>query len=1014
MNYRLQFQAWFKWLFGSNDTKNELEEENRVFDEIFKSEEIENKSEEEIGVVTRSYNGIIEINKIWVAYEQLLSIRVGSLVSFTKPTNEESNIVTNVELLNNINQTTNIKDKVINEGIISYIDNEKILLNPGSLIIWKNDVEITYRPEIGDYIKLENYNGFLKLYPKECCIITEEVINWDGKQGFLKNNTNITLEVCDSFYFPKIGDKVITCIIPCECDTYKWRSLNVAKVDSARYGNKKIEVKNIPVFIVPIGKEKIIDITVKNTFYKSLEIVYVKIIPEISYVTLLENPVKIIDPTIGITYKILCKGTIIGWTSFTVEFKFKNFSYNKTVKFLTTEDNNEEILLQEYNSKRPLNFVDRVHKPNFLRVKPKSYEIPFCLLEICGSSEKNKLDCMSLIQEKIPELSYGLTMQTYATYFHTLLFLEEIAQMHAMEELETVAPLVRRGEFYVFIFEDGTNYSSLCPGDTVLISNPWLNDDSEPKQTELKVWTRKQNEIYLKFKDIFNIVGNRGTLFRMKFRNNRTCTVRTHHAIDYFIKKVDIKWLFPDLIKRNPFKNCTFSKKILLPNEIQYFSNELDFEQREAVYNIVFTTENLEYPYLLFGPPGTGKTVTLVEITLQTLRQYPNCRILIAAPSNSAVDTLCERLIINGNINNTELIRLISFNYSQLGQLPVNLVEYAAVLSHSPEIQDDIRVCDVENLTQFKIIVGTLNTLGIINCLGIRNGHFTHVFIDEAGQTTEPDTLIPLATIKPGFTRVVLAGDPNQLGPVIISQIAKAYHLGESLMMRLMNYPMYSRCFENVGNTIKPKVATMLRKNYRALPTLVNLLSDLFYKNQLEAMMSTVKSREAEILNILKSTSFGTSGSNLIVIKVNGKEEYLHGEKNSFWNIMEASRISVIVLELYKIGISAQQIGIITPYSLQVKKIKECFKSLCIEPPKIGTVEEFQGSERDIIIISLVRTTLDECRLSFICDPKRANVSLSRAKVMNIILGYEVTLRMSHLWEKVLDKSFIINPNINN
>uniref|UniRef100_T1HW02 RNA helicase n=1 Tax=Rhodnius prolixus TaxID=13249 RepID=T1HW02_RHOPR len=582
---------------------------------------------------------------------------------------------------------------------------------------------------------------------------------------------------------------------------------------------------------------------------------------------------------------------------------------------------------------------------------------------------------MNFIQEKTPELSKGLTKETYALYFHSLLFLEELSQVYLMNKMETIAPLIKRGQYFVFTFEEETIYHNLSPGDTVLLSNPWVEDESESPAI-IRIWMRKDNEIFFNFKDVFNIIGTNGALFRMRFKNNRTCIVRTHHAIDFFLKRIGVQWLFPDVsfIKIHSEGYST---------EINYLNQALNEEQRKAVRNIIFTNNNRSSPFLLFGPPGTGKTVTLVEAVCQVIQHYPESRILISAPSNSAVDTFCELLISKGLLNKKDLLRLTSFTYSQQ--------EYSAILSTNiSEEHSEIRYCDTDALTQFKVLAGTLSNLGILNCIECKYGHFTHIFVDEAGQTTEPETLIPIAGIQPGSTRVVFAGDPKQLGPVILNPVAKEYGLGDSFMLRLLLLPIYSRY------TVKPKMATMLNKNYRSLPSLVNLFSNLFYNDNVVSTLSE-DSREAQLLNNIQKVS-----SSLVVVKVNGQEVPSNCERNSYGNLMEAARVSIIVTDLYKAGLTSLQIGVITPYTFQVKCINECFSMLQVEPPKIGTVEEFQGSERDVIVLSLVRTNHDECRLSFIGDARRSNVALSRAKVMNVIVAKETTLRQSNIWERVL------------
>ncbi len=190
------------------------------------------------------------------------------------------------------------------------------------------------------------------------------------------------------------------------------------------------------------------------------------------------------------------------------------------------------------------------------------------------------------------------------------------------------------------------------------------------------------------------------------------------------------------------------------------------------------------FPVLLTesNSPGTGKTVTVVEAIRQILRREPNARILACAPSNSAADLLAQRLL---SLTPTELLRCNAIFRSRMS-LPDELVAY------STSKGNHFSIPPVSSLVTFKVIVSTCGHASFPYNVGMPHGHFTHIFVDEAGQGTEPEVLTAaIKTMATPSTRVILSGDPKQLGPVVRSSLARELGLGKSYLERLMDLSLY-------------------------------------------------------------------------------------------------------------------------------------------------------------------------------------------------------------------------------
>ncbi|MCO5562977.1 hypothetical protein L7F22_016613 [Adiantum nelumboides] len=311
-----------------------------------------------------------------------------------------------------------------------------------------------------------------------------------------------------------------------------------------------------------------------------------------------------------------------------------------------------------------------------------------------------------------------------------------------------------------------------------------------------------------------------------------------------------------------------------------------------------------------------------------------------------------------------------------------------------------------EKLLQYKVVVSTYYSAAMLEAQGLEKGHFSHIFLDECGQGLEPEALIALANFLTENTVVVLAGDHQQLGPIIRSPIAKKFGLGISLLERLSNRPLYNYSSErgNVGEFNKA-VVTKLIRNYRSHPAILELPSRLFYEGEL------IASAPQEICNSLCGwEELPNKYFPVLFVGIEGKDER-EGKTPSWFNAQEASKVVELVMKLKECRrnrLNDNDIGIISPYNQQVKEIKAALTLKNITGIKTGSVEQFQGQERKVIIVSTVRSSRefiqsDELnQIGFLDSPKRFNVAVTRAQALLIVVGNPYVLCQDHQWGELL------------
>lgn len=450
---------------------------------------------------------------------------------------------------------------------------------------------------------------------------------------------------------------------------------------------------------------------------------------------------------------------------------------------------------------------------------------------------------------------------------------------------------------------------------------------------------------------------------------------------------------------------------------------------------------------IVHGPPGTGKTTTLVEAINETLMR--ESQVLVCAQSNMAVDWISEKLVDRGinvlRIGNPTRVndKMLGFTYERRFESHADYPQLWAIRKAIRELRKN-RKKGSENYHQkmdrlksraaeieLRINAELFGEARVIACTLVGSAHhllegmkFGTLFIDEAAQALEAACWIPMKRAS----RVILAGDHCQLPPTVKSIAALRAGLGKTLMERIA---------EN-----KPEVVTLLKIQYRMNDEIMRFSSDWFYGGKVESAPQikyrsvldydhpitwidtsneenqiTIEGEDAPEDSASASSAASAANQNS---DLNFKEQFV-GE--SFGRINKAeAELTLLTLAEYFTKIGKQRVleeridvGIISPYRAQVQYLKKLIKKYEFFKPyrrliSVNTVDGFQGQERDVILISLVRSN-DEGQNGFLKDLRRMNVAMTRARMKLIILGNKDTMTKHPFYKKLWEYVEAINNN---
>ncbi|GAA5975720.1 hypothetical protein JCM10908_005257 [Rhodotorula pacifica] len=489
-------------------------------------------------------------------------------------------------------------------------------------------------------------------------------------------------------------------------------------------------------------------------------------------------------------------------------------------------------------------------------------------------------------------------------------------------------------------------------------------------------------------------------------------------------------WLFPDhsdvALMASPPEAADL--------DCDWVDASLNEEQQNAVRSILWGKQRL--PLLLHGPPGTGKTKTLVEAIFQILKRHPDTHILVCGASNPSTDTLAMRL---RSLMPKDLFRLNApsrpFAEVRGELLPFCHVENDrfAMPSMSTLLSKRVictTVLDASILLRSRITNHDLSTLEIYvsgsihpnNPPPLAKPHFGYLLVDEAAQATEADIACALNVVTTDDTRchrahVTVCGDSRQLGPHIVSEEARNQDFDVSLLERLMDRPVYAEHpFARRNRAKHPEAQWDIRstpfvdlvRNYRSAPEILWLPSTLFYAETLVPCAA----RSVQQSSLRAWPRLPNAGFPIIFQHVAGDDLEVD-EGASFFNDLEVEAVRDHILALVRPPadkaahgmVSAKEISVISPFREQVWRIRLALRAVGLGEVDVGNVEALQGAENRIVIISTVRSKemrwlpIDRAQnRGLIHEPKRFNVAMTRAKELLIVVGNAHTLTMDPWW----------------
>ena len=433
-----------------------------------------------------------------------------------------------------------------------------------------------------------------------------------------------------------------------------------------------------------------------------------------------------------------------------------------------------------------------------------------------------------------------------------------------------------------------------------------------------------------------------------------------------------------------------FGKKEEVPVSLSFQNPGLNQSQKAAVQAMVHNEELL----LLHGPPGTGKTTTLTEGIVQQVRLGK--RLLVTAPSNAAVDHIARELIAakvkimrvgntlkvdesiyphttEGRMHGSKEQKNIKKLRIQAEEFRKMALQYKRRFGKEERMQRSLLLKEVKRIRQeikdirsyfdaklmdaAEVVLGT--PLGLKNNLS-KSDHFDTLVMDEAGQAIEPLAWI----VFPLAENWVLAGDPFQLPPTVLSQEAATRGFGISIL---------ERCFATCQNIY------LLDTQYRMRQSIAQFSSEYFYENALQTA-EHLSDREQHVV------FYDTAGT--------GFDEQSGVDGTSLINEGELSIVEKLIAQEQ---LSLKNVAFISPYSGQVSRAKDQLgKEL-----RINTIDSFQGQECETVIISLVRSNADAV-IGFLKDYRRMNVALTRAKERVFIVGDSATVGRDPFYERFL------------
>ena len=576
-----------------------------------------------------------------------------------------------------------------------------------------------------------------------------------------------------------------------------------------------------------------------------------------------------------------------------------------------------------------------------------------------------------------------------------------------------------------------------------------------------------------------------GRLFAARFIPSSTFFNRCLTAMKWLNETLDPKTskelLFPS---KHPHVQVGSAAKTVLDPSQDPELQQLNAQQYQFVKMVVTrsadpTTERIRPPMVLTGPAGTGKTKTLLTALLKTLAldSLDNTtklrkRMLVCTPSHTACDVVTRRL--SKHLEREQIFRLYD------SSRPVEMVPVEMLGFTRQGAMGEFILPSASDFQKFQVVVCTCSDANLLFLSGMTNASmrnrreclqtytqdsltssgltlngsiegaqvpmFTHLFVDEAAQASEPEILIPLSVVVDDVSvirkaEIVLSGDPRQLNPDIYSRFA-CPSLQKSFLERLLRLPdfggrnhllgpptkdtwrtldeLIEYSFQGEGDKtgqIDKRLSVFLTMSYRGHPSFLHIPSKLFYLDKLRSVYpdDLEDAKWCRALRRIESHSKPAYPCNekqyswpIHFLGVKGQDVSLAVESfwgsNSWCNCEEAEAVAGIVVSLCSNGVARKSIGVMAAFRAQVLHIRRLLRAKNLDSVNVGMVEDYQSVEREVIIVSLTRS--NESFVSSDIDrnsglfqqPKRVNVALTRAENLLIVVGNPTIMEKDPLW----------------
>ncbi|KAJ6469382.1 P-loop containing nucleoside triphosphate hydrolase protein [Mycena sanguinolenta] len=593
-----------------------------------------------------------------------------------------------------------------------------------------------------------------------------------------------------------------------------------------------------------------------------------------------------------------------------------------------------------------------------------------------------------------------LDSNTYARHFKHLLWIEEFRMERDLEHYDIPNAKLSTSNYYHLLDVPGLaeKRPSVLVGDRILVQKQGASNSGH--WFEGGVHFVRKEEVGLRLHTSFRV--SPADRFIVRFKLNRYPLRRQHLALGTEYSEDRVLFPLPSHVPTVPYPTQASAR-------LEVFNPLIaaNAPQLQAVVSIVKRPPG-SVPFVVFGPPGTGKTVTMVEAIRQLLAADPKARILACAPSNSAADLIASRLM---SLTTDELFRFYAPSRNR-EQVPLELRDYthekadergSSQRDNEHAEKRHFSVPPLSRMMRFRVVVLTCVSASVVSGIGMPRGHFTHIFCDEAGQATEAEAMIAIKTMADSKTNVVLSGDPKQLGPIIRSAIARELGFETSYIERLMQREIYDDK-KGYGKSV-----VKLIKNFRSHNAILKFPNERFYKGELQ------QCGDSRVINAyINSPLLPKKTFPIIFHAISGKDDR-EASSPSFFNIDEVSQVKHYIQKLRadrRFRITDDDIGVITPYHAQCLKIRAALRAVA-DGVKVGSVEEFQGQERRVIIISTVRSSREFVEydlrhtLGFVANPRRFNVAVTRAQALLVVVGDPDVLSLDPLWRAFLNYVYL-------